>query len=89
MSVRVWQIGPDGTEYYAATSELEMWEYYVDLVGYTQAREDFDDESTYELEPEEIDSVFTFNDDGELIATSWRQLAEDSVLPAQIGTGYM
>lgn len=85
--VRVWQIGPDGTEYYAARSEEEMKAYYRQIVG--------DDESCDEdlrdhfEEVKDLDAEFDFNDDGEKTRTTWRKLAEDQAhLPTQISTGY-
>lgn len=84
-TIRVWQIGPDGTEYYAAHSEEEMKDWYRKTVGEEQAAEDMDD---FE-EVHDLDTVMPFDDDGVKTTTTWRKLAEDCPeLPAQISTGY-
>ena len=83
--VRVWQIGPDGTEYYAAHSEEEMIAYYKSL-GTDTEEEDLRD---YFEEVTDLDTEFDFNDDGEKKRTTWRKLAEEqATLPTQISTGY-
>jgi hypothetical protein len=82
--IRVWQIGPDGTEYFAARSEEEMRAYYA-LLSDT-AEEDLRD---YFEEVSDIDAEFDFNDDGEMKRMTWRKLAEECAeLPCQISTGY-
>jgi hypothetical protein len=84
--VRVWQIGPDGTEYYAAHSEEEMKQWYRENVGDESAEGDLRD---YFEEVTDLDAEFDFNDDGEKTRTTWRKLAEDQAhLPTQISTGY-
>ena len=85
-AIRVWQIGPDGTEYYAAHSEQEMREYYLNIVGREMGEEDLRD---YFEEVTGLDIEFDFNDDGEKKRTTWRKLAEKcDELPCQISTGY-
>lgn len=85
-AIRVWQIGPDGTEYYAAHSEQEMREYYKTLVDEETWTEDLRD---YFEEVTDIDKEFNFNDDGEHRKTTWRQLAQEcTALPCQLSTGY-
>jgi predicted house-cleaning noncanonical NTP pyrophosphatase (MazG superfamily) len=83
--IKVFQIGPDGTEYYAARSEEEMREYYKTLTD--TAEEDLRD---YFEEVTGIDVEFDFNDDGEIKRMTWRKLAEEhsDFLPCQISTGY-
>lgn len=84
--IRVWQIGPDGTEYYAARSEEEMRAYYRTLTEPELADEDLKDHLE---EVTELDSEFDFNDDGDVKRTTWRKLAEEcGELPCQISTGY-
>lgn len=84
--IKVFQIGPDGTEYYAAHSEEEMREYYKGLVDEETATEDLRD---YFDPVKNIDEEFDFNDDGENKKTTWRKLAEECVeLPCQLRTGY-
>jgi hypothetical protein len=86
-SVRVWQIGPDGTEYYAAHSEEEMKAYYRSICGTEEHCEE--DLRDYFEEVTDLDAEFNFNDDGLKTRTTWRKLAEDqSDLPTQISTGY-
>lgn len=87
-AVRVWQIGPDGTEYFAAHSEAEMRAYYRLNSDPDTCEEDlrtcFEEVSGLDLDRE-----FYFDDDGEKTKTTWRKLAEEcSHLPCQIGTGY-
>ena len=85
--MKVFCIGSDGTEYYAANSEEEMRRCYVETVGEEQAKEDID--SGFEEIPEEnMDVEFDFNDDGKQINTTWRKLAEGADPGAQISTGY-
>ena len=82
--IHVWQIGPDGTEYYAAHSEKEMREWYSTLTDTAEI-----DLRDYFEEVTDIDSEFDFNDDGEMKRMTWRKLAEDcSELPCQLSTGY-
>jgi hypothetical protein len=83
-SVRVWQIGPDGTEYYSAHSEEEMKKYYRSL-GTDTCEEDLRDHFE---EVTDLDAEFEFDDDGERSRTTWRKLAESMPIPTQISTGY-
>lgn len=85
--IGVWQIGGDGTEYYAANSEQELRDFYIGLVGKEQAEEDFTDEFR-KLTDSEMDAEFDFNDDGDVRRTTFRKLANDAVLPTQISSGY-
>jgi len=82
--IRVWQIGPDGTEYYAAHSEEEMKSYYRSL-GTPECEDDLRDHFE---EVTDLDAEFDFNDDGVMRRTTWRKLAEESYLPCQLSTGY-
>jgi hypothetical protein len=85
-TIRVWQIGPDGTEYYAAHSQEEMKAYYRQNYALDTCEGDLRD---YFEEVQNIDAEFDFNDDGEKRRTSWRKLAEECAsLPCQISTGY-
>ena len=83
-TVRVFVIGSDGTEVYAAHSVEEMAGWYRKLMG-TDAEEDL---NNYFQELTDIDSEFDFDDDGEKTKTSWRKLAEGRDLPCQLSTGY-
>ena len=89
--IRVWQIGPDGTEYYAAFSEQEMRSFYRSLLG---SRPEDQREAEHDLkhhfdEVENLDEEFEFNDDGQKLITTWRKLAATATsLPCQISTGY-
>jgi hypothetical protein len=87
--IRVWQIGPDGTEYYAAHSEEEMKRYYRNVLG-PRDRETAEDDLIHHFEEvENLDEEFEFDDDGEKATTTWRKLAESgAALPCQISTGY-
>jgi len=86
-TIRVWQIGPDGTEYFAAHSEDEMKDYYRRTMGIGPETER--DLTRHFEEVENLDEEFAFNDDGHLTNTTWRTLAESaSSLPCQISTGY-
>jgi hypothetical protein len=85
--VRVWQIGPDGTEYYAAHSEEEIKAYYREICGSEEHCEE--DLRDHFEEVDGLDVEFDYNDDGKMIRTTWRKLAEDSVLPAQLSSGYV
>lgn len=85
--VHVWQIGPDGTEYFAAYSEEEMRTWYRECVGDDERRKD--DLRDYFEEVADLDTEFEFNDDGIRITTTWRKIAEsEPQLPAQISTDY-
>ena len=85
--VRVWNIGPDGTEYYAARSEQELRDMYLLMVGEKQASEDFADDSFRELTASELNAVFTNAETDEPLTL--RQIAERSALPTQICSGYL
>lgn len=83
-TIRVWQIGPDGTEYYAARSEQEMRDWYQTITD--TAEEDLRD---YFEEVDDIDREFEFNDDGEVRKVTWRKLAEECAeLPCQLSSSY-
>jgi hypothetical protein len=84
--VKVWQIGPDGTEYYAAHSEEEMKKYYREICGSEEHCEE--DLREHFEEITNLDAEFDFNDEGEKKRMTWRKLAEDQELPCQISTGY-
>jgi hypothetical protein len=88
--VRVWQIGPDGTEYYAAFSEEEMKKYYRELCDTEDHCEDDLRDEFEEVTGAGLDIEFNFNDDGQVEKTTWRKLAESfrEHLPCQISTGY-
>lgn len=84
-TIRVFVIGSDGTEVYAAHSVEEMAEWYRKLMG-KDAEEDLGD---YFQELTDIDSEFDFDDDGTKVKTSWRKLAaERHDLPCQLSTAY-
>ena len=84
-NIRIWCIGSDGTEYYAAHSEEEMCKWYIATVGAEMADEDLR-EYFRELSPEEMDAEVIFGD--ERAVTTFRKLAEACELPTQISTGY-
>lgn len=81
--IHVYCIGSDGTEIYAAHSEEEMKAWYRELVGEETATEDLAD---YFEEITDIDTKFQFNDDGETVAATWRELAMRGDIPAQLST---
>jgi len=84
--LRVWVIGSDGTEVYAAHSEEEMKQYYREMCGTEEyCEEDLRDNFT---EITNLDAEFEFNDDGNTITTTWKKLAEESHLPCQLSTAY-
>ena len=86
--VRVWCIGPDQTEYYAAHSFKELRNFYVELVGEEQTKEDFKAHCK-EVSQSCLDDEFKFNREGETITTTWCELIEEcDSLPNQISTGY-
>jgi hypothetical protein len=81
-AVRVWQIGPDGTEYYAARSEEEMKAYYRLNSDPETCESDLAEEMQEVLD---LDNEFPFDDDGEKVMTTWRKLTEScKTLPCQI-----
>lgn len=85
-TIRVWQIGPDRTEYYAAHSEEEMRAYYRLNSDPATCESDLADEMQEVIN---LDEEFVFDDDGEKVKTTWRKLAEScGTLPCQISTGY-
>lgn len=83
--VHVWQIGPDGTEYYAARSEQEMKAWYRQTVG-VDAESDL---AEHFEEIKNLDVKFPYNSDGEVRNVTWRELIAESVLPCQLATGYV
>ncbi len=85
--IKVFVVGPDNTEIFAAHSESELRSWYINLVGKEQMEEDFE-EGFYEIE--DIDSEVEFFDEdlGEKVNSTWRRLAEDAILPTQISSGY-
>ena len=84
--IRVWQIGPDGTEFYAARSEEEMLAYY--RLNSDPATCESDLRDHFE-EVTNLDEEMQFDDDGEKKLTTWRKLAESATeFPCQISTGY-
>ena len=84
--IRIWQIGPDGTEYYAAHSEEEMKTYYREICGTEKHCED--DLRDHFEEVTEIDREIEYSDEGIVKRTTWRKVAENLTLPTQISTGY-
>jgi hypothetical protein len=90
--MKVFCIGPDGTEYYAANSAEEMRTAYIELVGAEQAEQDFKG-GFKEIAEEEMDSEFFHGEEDEdggytQELTTWRKLAEDALPGTQISTGY-
>ena len=85
--IRVWCIGGDGTEYYAAHSLEELGQFYLGLVGWQQLLEDVSS-GFRELSNTELDAKFDFDEDGVVRRTSFRKLAKEAKLPNQISTGY-
>lgn len=83
---RVWQIGPDGTEYYAAHSEEEMKAFYREMCGTEEHCEE--DLRDYFEEVTDLDAEFEYNDEGRVERTTWRKLAQRSKLPTQLSSGY-
>lgn len=86
-TVRIWCIGGDGTEYYAAHSEEEMRQFYVWLVGKEDAERDMADHFS-EVPQSAMDVEFDWDDDGKKIKTTWRKQVEGAHIPCQISTGY-
>lgn len=83
---RVWQIGPDGTEYFVAHSEEEMKAYYRLNSDAETCESDLRDEFQ---EVTDLDETFAMNDDGKETQTTWRKLADSATqVPSQISTGY-
>lgn len=85
--IRIWCIGDDGTEYYAAHSEEEMRSYMIETLGREEAERSME-ERFEEVPDSEMDAPFQFNDDGEMRTTTWRQLAAEGIVPRQVSTGY-
>jgi len=88
--IRVWCIGPDGTEYYAAHSEAEMRQFYIEMVGKEQAEEDFAADFT-EVPSSKLDEEFDeLDESGKVIGrTTWRKrIAVETRIPTQIASGY-
>lgn len=84
---KIWCIGADRTEYYAAHSEEEMRQFYIGLVGKQQAEEDFEG-CFEELAESELDAEFEMEEDGEKRKTTWRKELIGAHIPCQISTGY-
>ena len=87
-SVRVWCIGPDKTEFYAAHSEGQMREFYIEMVGRKHAEADL---AAYfqEVPESELDIEFSLGEEGNAAKTTWRKLIElHEALPAQIKTAF-
>jgi hypothetical protein len=85
--VRVWCIGAEKTEYYAAYSEDEMREFYSEMVGSKHAEADF--AACFEEVPaSELDVEFELVEQGKHVKTSWLKLiALHESFPALIKTG--
>lgn len=84
--IYVWQIGPDGTEYYAAHSEEEMKAYYREMCG---SEDHCEEDLRDNFEEVDLDQEIDFNDEGKVTRTTWRKVAESAgKLPTQISTGY-
>ena len=85
--IHVWQIGPDGTEYYAARSEEEMKDWYRKNSDPEICEDDLRDDFE---EVTNLDQEFDFTADGITRKITWRKLVEDlTELPTQISTGYL
>jgi hypothetical protein len=86
--VRVWCIGPDETEYYAAHDEAELRQMYVEMVGEEQTVEDF--AAHYQEVPQSaMDVEFDWTDeDGVRGKTTWRKQINEAYVPCQVSTGY-
>lgn len=86
--VRVWCIGPDQTEYFAAHDEVELRQMYVDMVGEEQTNEDFS--AHYEEVPQSaMDALLDWTDEeGRRIKITWRQIINEAYVPCQVSTGY-
>jgi len=84
--VRVWCIGAENTEYYAAYSEEEMRQFYIEMVGSKHAEEDF--AACFEEVPvSELDVEFELVEQGKHVKTSWLKLiALHESIPALIRT---
>ena len=87
--IRVWQIGPDGTECFAGHSEEEVERYYREMLGERDREQADEDLSQHFTEVTNLDEQFEFDDDGEKKWITFRQLAEiPEKLPCQISSGY-
>ena len=86
-AVRVWIVGGDGTEYYAAHSEEELRAFYIRMVGAEQAELDFAD-GLEEVQQADMEAEIEMDDDGEKRRTTWRKELEGAAIPSQISTGY-
>jgi hypothetical protein len=87
--IHIWQIGPDGTEYYAAYSEQEMKTWYRQNADPKTCEDDLRDDFE---EITDLNREFDFTDDGVTRKTTWRELLEgltEANLPTQISTGYL
>lgn len=86
--VRVWCIGPDKTEFYAAHSEEQMREFYLEMVGRKHAEADF---AAYfqEVPESELDTEFDLGGEGNPVKMTWRKLIQlHETIPAQIKTAF-
>lgn len=86
--VRIWCIGPDGTEYFAAHSRKELIKMYIEMVGREQQEEDF--AAHCEEVPQScLDDEFDWTDEeGRKVKTTWRKQIECALIPGQISTSY-
>lgn len=83
--IRVWCIGSDGTEMFAAYSKAEVRKYYRSL-GTPECEDEL---KNYFSELSDIDRRFRFKDgNGKTVVTTWREIAAECDLPAQVGTSY-
>ncbi|MDR3793510.1 MAG: hypothetical protein P4L03_09020 [Terracidiphilus sp.] len=85
--IRVWCIGAEKTEYYAAYSEEDLRQFYIEMVGSKQAEDDF--AACFEEVPEpELDRVFELAEEGTHVKTTWLKLIGlHESFPALIRTG--
>jgi hypothetical protein len=86
--VRVWCIGSEKTEYYAAHSEEEMRQFYIEMVGKKHAEEDM--AAWFQEVPEsELDTEFDLGEEGNHVKTTWQKLIQlHETIPAQIKTAF-
>ncbi len=89
--VHVYVIGQDGTEIYGAHSEAEMRAHY--LAQACDKDEAADDLLNHLYEIHDLDTPIDYlaeDENCELIPMriTWREIAEDAVLPVQLSSGY-
>lgn len=86
--VRVWCIGSDRTEFYAAYSEEEVRLFLAFLVGQKEAEKQIAE--YFEKVPEsKMDEEFDFTHDGVPVRTTWRkEVTQYQAIPAQVATSY-